>query len=46
VDYVGPQARARLQLGQDYKVEASDDLLYRLQHEFGDDNVEVVYESA
>ncbi|EAT10972.1 DNA polymerase III subunit alpha [Bermanella marisrubri] len=46
VDYVGPQAKARLQLGQDYKVEANDDLLYRLQHEFGDDNVEVVYESA
>jgi len=45
VDYIGPQARAKIQLGNEYKVEANDDLLYRLQHEFGDQNVEVLYDA-
>ena len=45
LDYQGQDAKARLQLGAAYQVEPNDDLLYRLRSEYGDDCVEVVYES-
>ncbi|GAA6135166.1 DNA polymerase III subunit alpha [Oceaniserpentilla sp. 4NH20-0058] len=44
VEYKGQSANASLQLGQEFNVEPSDDLLYRLKSHYGDENVECLYE--
>ncbi|MFT5592247.1 MAG: DNA polymerase-3 subunit alpha [Oceanicoccus sp.] len=44
VHYHGETAKANLQLGQEYKVEPNDDLLYRLKNHYGEDNVECCYD--
>ena len=44
VQYHGETAKANLQLGQEYKVEPSDDLLYRLKNHYGEDSVECCYD--
>lgn len=44
IDYYRSDAKARIRLGDAYRIEPTDDLFYRLQHQFGDDAVEYVYE--
>jgi DNA polymerase-3 subunit alpha len=44
VDYTGVSAQARLTLGDEFLVEPSDDLLYRLRDQYGVDNVEFFYD--
>ena len=44
VNYQGQTAKAKLSLGADFKVEPNDDLLYRLKHHYGDDNVTLNYD--
>ncbi len=44
IDYNSADASARLTLGDDFKVEPNDDLLYRLKDHFGIENVEYYYE--
>jgi DNA polymerase-3 subunit alpha len=44
VQYHGETAKANLQLGQEYKVEPSYDLLYRLKNHYGEDSVECCYD--
>ncbi len=44
LDYTGESAQARLTLGDEFLVEPSDDLLYRLRDEYGVDNVEFFYD--
>jgi len=44
LDYLGESAKARIQLGHEFQVEPSDDLLYRLKNHYGEENVECCYE--
>ncbi len=44
VDYTGVSAQARLTLGNEFLVEPSDDLLYRLRDQYGVENVEFFYD--
>lgn len=44
LNYEGQGAKASIQLGQEYRVEPSDDLLYRLKSHYGDENVECSYD--
>jgi len=44
LDYTSSDAKARLTLGDDFRVEPNDDLLYRLRDQFGIENVEYYYE--
>lgn len=44
VSYEGQSAKADLQFGQEFKVEPSDDLIYRLKSHYGEENVECCYE--
>jgi len=43
IQYEGAEAKALIELGQEYLVEPNDDLLYRLRDTFGDDNVTCQY---
>ncbi len=44
VDYTGVSAQARLTLGDEFLVEPSDDLLYRLRDQYGVENVDFFYD--
>ena len=44
VEYERRDAKAQIRLGDEFRVEPTDDLIYRLQHQFGDDAVEYFYE--
>ena len=39
LNYEGQEAKAKIQFGQEFKVEPNDDLLYRLRDALGNDNV-------
>jgi len=43
IQYEGAEAKALIELGQEYLVEPNDDLLYRLRDTFGDGNVTCQY---
>ena len=43
VDYVGAQARAKLSLGEQWRIKPSDELLHRLSELTGQDDVALIY---
>ncbi len=45
IQYTGAEARARLVLGNEYRVLPNDDLMYRLRYQYGERAVELLYES-
>ncbi len=44
VSYERRDAKAHIRLGDEFRVEPTDELIYRLQHQFGDEAVEYLYE--
>jgi DNA polymerase III subunit alpha len=45
IQYTGAEARARLVLGNEFRVLPNDDLMYRLRYQYGERAVELLYES-
>jgi len=43
IDYLRPDARVELPLGQDWRVHPTDELLHRLRELAGEQDVEIVY---
>ena len=43
LNYVGPNARAKLALGSEWQVRPTDELLMRLQDLAGNDKVDMIY---